>query len=127
MNETRVVLRKTNSESKKKYSVRFVDEENKIVYFGGKGYSDYTIHGNPARMRLYVGRHGGIIPKSTKREIDPDEVHSKMLRVKRSDKEEWSRDGMYTAGFWSRWLLWSHPSMTAAKKHITKQFGIVFV
>jgi hypothetical protein len=88
----KVELKKTKSESKKKYSVRFLDgpHKDKIVYFGGKGYSDYTIHGNPGRMRLYVRRHGGLVPKSTMRESNPDKIHDKMLRVGRSGKEDWT-------------------------------------
>ena len=40
----------------KKYRVTFPDGDH--VDFGGKGYTDYTIHKNPMRMRLYVLRHG---------------------------------------------------------------------
>ena len=124
----KVELKKTKRESKKKYSVRFLDgpHKDKIVYFGGKGYSDYTIHGNPERMRLYVRRHRGLVPKSTMREINPDKIHEKMLRVGRSGKEDWTADGVDTAGFWSRWLLWSQPSMSRAKEHITSRFVVVF-
>ena len=50
-----------------------------------------------------------------------------MLDVTKSDKENWSKTGFYTAGFWSRWLLWSQPDMVSAKKKISKKFGLVFL
>lgn len=43
---------------KHKYRVIFPDK--RAVDFGAKGYSDYTIHKNPVRMRAYVVRHGGL-------------------------------------------------------------------
>lgn len=126
MKLTNVELKETRNKSNKKYFVRFSDgpHKDRIVYFGGKGYSDYTIHGNPMRMRLYVLRHGGVIPKSTLGEKNPEKIQEKMLRVAISVKEDWSRDGMLTAGFWSRWLLWSYPSMSRAKRHMRSRFGI---
>ena len=95
----------------KKYRIQFVNT-GKTVDFGAKGYSDYTIHKDPARMRLYVQRHGGKVPKNA----------ANLLKVKKSNKENWSDP--HTAGFWSRWLLWSFPNMTASKKHIRDAFGI---
>ena len=34
--------------------------------------------------------------------------------------------GIYTAGFWSRWLLWSYPDLEKSKKFISKKFGFSF-
>ena len=39
----------------------------------------------------------------------------------------WSKNGIKTAGFWSRWLLWSKPSMKEAKTLMSKKFGIRFI
>jgi len=78
---------------------RVVFENGKHVDFGQKGYSDFTIHKNPHRMKLYVQRHSGM-------------------------GETWSKRGFQTAGFWSRWLLWSKPNITEAKKLIHKKFGL---
>ena len=98
--------------SKKKFRVIF--EDGSKVDFGARGYTDYTKHQNPLRMRSYVGRHGGIIPKKVLRETNPTKVHQMMLKVNKSDKENWSDPK--TAGFWSRWLLWSAPTLEGAKK-----------
>jgi len=67
------------------------------VRFGLKGYSDYTIHKDSARMRKYLTRHRA--------------------------RENWGRSGSKTAGFWSRWLLWSKPSFQAALRQTQKVLG----
>ena len=46
---------------KKKF--RAILEDGRTVDFGARGYSDYTKHKTPSRMRSYVLRHGGRIPK----------------------------------------------------------------
>jgi len=93
------VLLRNSPKSEKKYRVTF--EDGKSVDFGGKGYSDFTIHKDPKRMRRYLARHSRM-------------------------GETWNKTGIHTAGFWSRWLLWSRPSMPEAKKYMTKRFGIRF-
>lgn len=94
----RVILRKSPKPTKK-YRVTFPD--GKFVDFGGAGYSDYTIHGNPARMKRYLARHGRM-------------------------GETWTKKGIRTAGFWSRWLLWSKPSMAEAKRSMSSRFYLTF-
>ena len=121
---TRVRLKKS-PRFDKKFRVTF--ENGKIVDFGARGYSDYTIHKNPIRMRSYVTRHGGYVPHMVQKQNDPKLVHVNMLDVTKSDKENWSKTGFYTAGFWSRWLLWSHPELEGAKKIISKKFGLSFL
>jgi len=87
------------------------------VQFGQRGASDYTIHKNPLRMEQYVRRHGGQPTKFT----DPTKVHETMLKRTKSTKERWGRNGLYTAGFWSRWLLWSQPSLRGAIRYMNKE------
>jgi hypothetical protein len=45
----------------KKYDAHFITDSNrlKIVSFGAKGYSDYTIHKDPERKERYWSRHRG--------------------------------------------------------------------
>jgi len=85
----------------KKWRVIFKNS-GKHVDFGQRGYSDFTIHKDPLRMKRYLHRH------------------SKM-------GETWSLKGLETAGFWSRWLLWSKPSLESAKKFMSTKFKIKFV
>jgi len=94
----------------KKFRVVF-PSTGKKVDFGGRGYSDYTKHKDPERMRAYVRRHGGIAAKG-----------GGGRPATKSSKEDWTDPT--TAGFWSRWLLWSYPTMAEAKKFIQKKFGI---
>lgn len=94
----KVILRES-PRRKKKYRVTFPD--GKFVDFGAKGYSDYTIHGKPERMKRYLTSHG-------------------------SGRETWSKKGLYTPGFWSRWLLWSKPSMSEAKRLMSSRFYLTF-
>lgn len=113
------VLLHKSPKSDKKYRVTLPN--GRSVDFGGKGYSDYTIHKNPLRMRLYVQRHGGTVPPPT------GDVQNNLLKVTKSNKEDWSLAGVNTAGFWSRWLLWSYPSMEGARRLIKKKFGLDIV
>jgi len=109
---------------KRNKKFRVISPDNKTVDFGAKGYSDYTIHKNPFRMRLYVGRHGGQISKYIKNEENEKKIHLKMLNVSISNKENWTKSGLMTAGFWSRWLLWSNPNLNKSKNIIKKKFKI---
>lgn len=105
---------------------RAVLEDGRTVDFGLRGYSDYTKHLNPLRMRSYVSRHAGKIPASLMKESDPKRVHLAMLNINKSNRESWGIDGINTAGFWSRWLLWSAPTLSGAKRVISEKFKIVF-
>ena len=107
----------------KKFRVIFPDERK--VDFGAFGYSDFTKHRNPERMRRYVERHGGKIKKSIMSLTDPEKIIKEMLSVDKSVKENWSKKGMYTPGFWSRWYLWSFPFEKDIKKLLKKKFGII--
>ena len=109
---------------KKKF--RATLEDGRTVDFGARGYSDYTKHKNPSRMRSYVLRHGGQIPKSTIAERSPKKIQNRMLAVTLSDKEDWKMSGINSAGFWSRWYLWSFPSFREVERFMSKKFGLVF-
>ena len=110
--------------SKKKF--RAVLEDGRTVDFGASGYSDYTKHKNPSRMRSYVLRHGGRVPKRTIAERDPKKIQDRMLNVDYSFSENWVISGINGAGFWSRWYLWSYPSFEGVEKFMSKRFGITF-
>mgnify|MGYP007024951948 FL=1 len=110
---------------KKKF--RAILEDGRTVDFGARGYSDYTKHKTPSRMRSYVLRHGGRIPKRIIAERDPKRIQTLMLGVNSSDREEWKITGIDSAGFWSRWYLWSYPDFESVRKFMSKRFGIKFV
>jgi hypothetical protein len=81
----------------KKYKIVFSGPNPKTLYFGDSAYQDFTQHGNRRRKLLYLARH--------------------------EKNEDWSDP--YTAGFWSRWLLWNRMSVNASIKDIRAKFGIV--
>lgn len=80
----------------KKYAVVAPDSTIRID-FGAKGYSDYTKHKDPERKQQYLYRHA---------------------------REDHSPGGIYTAGFWARWLLWNKSTITESIKDIEKNFRI---
>lgn len=79
-----------------KFTAQFPDG-GPTVRFGLKGFSDYTIHKDRERMKRYLTRH--------------------------RKRENWTRAGARTAGFWSRWLLWSEPNFQAALRRTQKVLG----
>jgi len=79
----------------KKFMVKV---EDKIVHFGQAGASDYTEHKDKERKERYLARH--------------------------RNRENWAKSGINTAGFWSRWLLWSEPTIEASIKKIEKKFNV---
>jgi hypothetical protein len=93
---SRVVRVVRDTDGRHKFKALF--PEGRTVHFGAKGYSDYTIHKDPTRMKRYVIRHG-------------------------RGREKWGRSGQYTPGFWSRWLLWSRPSMRGALAKTQRVLG----
>lgn len=117
------IIRSPNT--KKKF--RAILEDGRTVDFGARGYSDYTKHKNPSRMRSYVLRHGGQIPRRVITERDPQKIHNMMESIKKSQKEDWTLGGIGGAGFWSRWYLWSQPNFRRTRAFMTHTFGINFV
>ena len=117
------IIRSPNTTKK----FRAILEDGRTVDFGASGYSDYTKHKNPSRMRSYVLRHGGQIPKRIVAERQPAMIHRMMLNVDRSDKEDWKMSGIGGAGFWSRWYLWSQPNFVDVNRFMLKRFGIKII
>lgn len=82
----------------KKYAIIISGDRTKTVHFGADGYEDYTTHKDPKRKEAYISRH--------------------------EKNEDWTANGIKTAGFWSRWLLWNKPTIRGSLSNINKQFGI---
>jgi len=93
--ENNIIILKKSTNPDKKYMVTL---GNKTVHFGAKGYSDYTIHKNRDRMLRYENRH--------------------------KKRENWTKSGIETAGFWSKWILWNKPSLLGSIKDTEKRFNI---
>ncbi len=80
----------------KKYYI--ITESNKKVYFGQASATDFTHHKNEKRKQLYINRH--------------------------KNHETWSKSGIDTAGFWSRWSLWNKPTIKESYNDIKRRFSI---
>ena len=66
----------------------------KTVSFGDSNYSDYTKHKDPKRKENYLDRH------------------KKM--------EHWGKDGVQSAGFWARYLLWNKTTIKSSVDDIKR-------
>lgn len=70
-----------------------------LVHFGAKGYSDFTIHRDEDRKKRYLQRH--------------------------AENEDWNKSGLFTAGFWSRWILWNKTNLTDSINDTQKRFNLI--
>lgn len=114
----------------KKWRVTLPD--GRAVDFGARGYSDYTRHGDARRMVAYLRRHGGALPTNLSPPAphrDAAWVDAAAEGVVASSREKWGADGrdaaVRKAGFWSRWLLWSKPTLAGAAALLRRRFDIV--
>jgi hypothetical protein len=97
----RVIKLSRSEKPDKKFKVKIFDREsvdNRTIHFGSKGMSDYTLHKDPYRKKLYINRH--------------------------KTRENWNRSGIQTAGFWSKHLLWNKPTLSESIQDIEKRFNV---
>ena len=80
----------------KKYYI--ITKDNKRVYFGAAGYSDFTQHKDEERKKLYINRH------------------------KKNESKFWNKSGIDTPSFWSRFLLWEKPTIKQSYEDIKRKF-----
>ena len=78
----------------KKYKIVLVydDDRTKTIHIGSAEHSDYTEHKDPERKSRYISRHKA--------------------------REDWTKSGIATAGYWAKHLLWNQPSLSASIKDI---------
>jgi hypothetical protein len=92
-----IILQKSSNSSKK----FMVNVNGETIHFGAKGYSDYTKHKQRSRMFRYNIRH--------------------------RSRENWTKSGIYSAGFWAKWILWNKPGFRDSIKDTEKRFKIKIV
>lgn len=80
----------------KKWTI--ITPEGKKIHFGQAGASDFTINKDPKRKESYLSRHRA--------------------------REDWSKSGIDTPGFWAKNLLWSETSLSEAINKMSKKFNI---
>lgn len=95
------ILQKSDKKDKKFMITTPPDKltgRTKIIHFGYEPMSDYTKHHDYDRMKRYETRH--------------------------KKRENWTKTGIKTAGFWSKWILWNKPSLIASIRDTEKRFNI---
>lgn len=92
------LILKPSTRKNKKWMVIFPDNK-KTVHFGARGMSDFTIHKNPQRKELYIGRH------------------------KKKESKFWThkKANLLRPSYWSRYLLWEKPSLSEGIKFIERK------
>lgn len=95
---TETYILKSSPNSKKKF--RIITPSFVSIDFGAAKpyYEDYTIHKDKERKRRYIQRH--------------------------QKRENWTKSGINTPGFWSKNLLWNKKTIEESIKDIEKKFGI---
>ena len=90
----------------KKYDIYLFDEAGKQhkITFGARGYNDYTIYSKRSKVLA--------------------DLHKEAYLKRHKPTEDWTRSGLLTAGFWSRWLLWNLPTVSASLQDVKKRFGM---
>jgi hypothetical protein len=90
----KVSLSKSNRDGKK----FMVKVQNRTIHFGQAGADDFTTSKSETKKRSYLARH--------------------------KVRENWTKSGITTAGFWSRWLLWNKKTISESIKNIERRFNI---
>lgn len=72
--------------------------KRKTIHFGDSRYSDYTLHKDSKRKQRYVVRHAA--------------------------REDWTKCGVLTAGFWSKHILWNKPTIKASLLDVKCSFQL---
>jgi hypothetical protein len=86
-------------DNKYKLRVILLDKDHyKTVTFGAYGYDDFTKHHDKNKKRNYIARHKG--------------------------NEDWTKSGLLTKGFWSRWILWNKPTIEESVYDVIKRFSL---
>lgn len=93
-------IEKLPSSSAKKYKVILKNlntNRTKTIQFGATGYDNYTSgHLNEERRKNYIARH--------------------------EKREDWTKSGVDTAGFWSYHFLWKYKTFKEALQNIKSKY-----
>jgi hypothetical protein len=93
---------------KYKFQVDLLNKETKrtkSIKFGLNGMMDYT---------LYNTEEGKKVA----------DKHKRLYLIRHKKREDWTKSGIDTAGFWSRWMLWNKPTLEESINHIIKKFNL---
>ena len=95
----KVSLTKSDRSGKKyKIVLHYDDGKTKTIHIGQEGADDFTKTGDVEQKNRYVERH--------------------------KKRENWTKSGINTAGFWAKYLLWNKPTLSESKKYIESKFNV---
>lgn len=97
----KITLLKSTRDTKKFMVKIEKNGRTKTVHFGARGSSDFTKHGDRERKANYLRRH--------------------------KPREEWSKKGIRSPGFWARWVLWNKKTLKKSVKDIEDRFDVEIV
>lgn len=107
-----IIIRKSDREDKKLISLIPIYDNGNIkhikIYFGAPGYTDFINKSN----------------KATKVHNRPAEETKELYLNRHKKNENWTIDGLFTPGFWSRWILWNKPTLKGSIRDLSNRFGI---
>ena len=86
-----------SSKPKYKYDARI--DGTKTVSFGDSKYQDFTTHKDNERKQRYLDRH--------------------------RKNEKWGKDGVDTAGFMSKKMLWNKPTLQASIADLNNRYKTI--
>ena len=69
--------------------------------FGDSRYKNFTDHQDEAKKKSYLARFGAT--------------------------SDFTKNGIHSSSFWSRWLLWNKPTLKESIKDVEKRFNIQIV
>lgn len=90
----------------KKYDAILEDDKGKkhIVAFGAKGYEDFTTYNRHSKVEANLHKYAYI--------------------RRHEAREDWSKTGILTPGFWSRWILWNQPTIHESVTDVRQRFHL---
>ena len=92
------VSKSDNPKKKYKIVLHYETGKTKTIHIGQAGADDFTKTKNIEQKKLYIDRH--------------------------KKRENWTKSGIDTAGFWAFHLLWNKSSLSASKKDIENKFKV---
>lgn len=79
----------------KRYMAKF---RGKTIHFGSSEHDSYPFHKDKERRARYIQRH--------------------------QKREDWTRSGMTTPGWWAKHVLWSEPTIRESLQAIRRAFNV---
>ena len=91
-------IKKANDDKHKFIAVLEDGSKTHNIAFGARGYNDFTKTKDETAKSSYIARH--------------------------KVREDWSKSGILTSGFWARLVLWNKPTIEESVKYTVKKFHL---